>query len=111
MWPTRGISGNGERIQVSRQTDTGCLPPEVLLVINDEDAGQQLNFMTKSLEGKGAREECRIHEDALAKGQVVGHRSRLAKGHRLWWERVRGRIRASGKPDLHVRQPEFGLVD
>src|SRR5215471_3839859 len=88
MWPTRGISENGERIQVSRQSNPGCLPPGMLLVVNDQHPGQQLDLMTESVEGECARQKRRIHKDALAKGQIVRHRPRLAEGHRARRQRI-----------------------
>ena len=81
----------------------------MLLVIDDEDAGQQLNFVAEQLEGKRSRQEGGIHKNAPAEGQIIRHRTRLAEN-----QGARGigeRQALSGEGDLHVGQRQLGLID
>lgn len=53
--------------------------PRMFLVVDDEDAGEQLDLVIEKLEGDGAGEESRVHENAGSERERVGHRPRLAE--------------------------------
>jgi hypothetical protein len=81
----------------------------MFLPINDQHAGQQLDFVTEELERNGARQKGRVHEDTFPERHLVGHRPWLAKqqsdrpiccGQGL-----------SGKADLDVGDGQPGLVN
>ena len=48
-------------------------------MIDDEHAGQQLDFMIEKLEGDRARKERGVHKDASAESNIIGDRSWLAE--------------------------------
>lgn len=80
----------------------------MFLVIDDQDPGQQFQFVAEHLHGQRAREKGRIHENASSERKIVGDRFRVAEGQ------MGGRIFPEGsvcENDLDVGDPESGLVD
>jgi len=91
------------------QGDDGVVAPGMFLAIEDEGPGEQFNFVAEELEGDGARQKGRIHEDAFAEGKVVGHG--------LWLSEKEGggicgrREALPGEEYLDVGDGELGMVD
>jgi hypothetical protein len=81
----------------------------MFLPINDQHAGQQLDFVAEKLECNGARQKGRIHENTLPEWHLVRDRPRLVKDQTnrgICWAQA-----LSGKPDLDVRNGQPGLVN
>jgi hypothetical protein len=91
------------------QTNSSTGPPTVFLPINDQHAGEQLDFVTEQLERNGARQKGRIHENTSPERHLIGHRSWLAEQQSD--RTIGGGKGLFGKPDLDVGDGQRGLIN
>jgi hypothetical protein len=81
----------------------------VFLPINDQHAGEQLDFVAEQPESNGARKKGRIQENTFPEGHLVGDHPWLVKqqSDRI----IRCGQGLSGKADLDVGDGQSGLVN
>ena len=55
------------------QGDNGIRLPRIFPAIDDEDPGEEFNFVAEQLEGERAGQEGGIHENAFSEWDLAGH--------------------------------------
>jgi hypothetical protein len=90
------------------QANLFASPPRMLVMVDDERARQQFQFMAEHLQGQRSRKESGVHKDASAKRKIIRHRPGLSETEmRRWigkWQFVR-------ENNLNVGDSQSRLID